>query len=891
MTTKMNTLYLFMFLCLLAGTRLTAQTAVCKAEVTKGTATSSCLSSINFDDIDDGSSDFDTYTLSQTEFTGPGSYPVTLTVTNTNGNSSSCESNVVVVDDVRPTPYVRSQVFVRLDMDNTKTLTPEMFDVGSFDNCSGISYMTVTPSVVTCNDISPVTVEVRVYDNAGNWDYAITSANLSNAQNSVQTLVCNSGIVVILGAGETKEIFTNEVLEGGPYKCWEEYDLDILENNVPRANNFVSSADVQKNIVARVKDITTNNTCWGTITVIGPDCAELNICDTKSRCDDEGDCNSGHTLSDDVEWPCDLVIVDVPFEIFNNPTPLALATFTGQDIDEMQPFLYNGDPLCNATVSKAYYDTYAPSGGGRLIQRTWTVIHWASTQSYSYVQEISMNSPVTNNCEICDTSAWNTPITDCIGGHSDTDAVEWPSDITVTSKRVSPVDLSYEPGINPNDVKPVLSENCASYFLISYTDVIFDFTPDSILVERTWSLLNTLNAVEYTYIQRIHIINPIQDGSVKVCVRQLNGNTLNNVELYPGNVIETGPCKEFDFDPTNTLVKPSKASTDYLSGVDLADLILLYEHILGIRVLEPSQVLSGDINGNNGVSTLDVVLLTKMINGETVNLAQWPSPWKFMYQDLYPSLSNIRNQVTLQSFNTPLYGHHFIGYKLGDINNSYFESNLQTIPVDVFDEIITAGEIYTVPVYSNDDINANGIQFKIHKNGKTEIREVQSSFFEKFEITEYETYYSIIGFNGKFEASNIKTEDLFLNITFKALQNSILSEALIMFDEGHNKFILAGSYAALPFKVTFEDIISGNQQIHLNDGIAVYPNPASDKLYVKGLTTDNQTEIWNMSGTLINQDKKQQNEMIDISQLLPGVYVLKVKTSEGIKQSVRFVKF
>ncbi|MBK8819900.1 MAG: hypothetical protein IPN49_12745 [Saprospiraceae bacterium] len=43
-----------------------------------------------------------------------------------------------------------------------------MFDARSFDNCTGISHITVTPSVVTCNDVSPKTVEVRVYDNAGN---------------------------------------------------------------------------------------------------------------------------------------------------------------------------------------------------------------------------------------------------------------------------------------------------------------------------------------------------------------------------------------------------------------------------------------------------------------------------------------------------------------------------------------------------------------------------------------------------------------------------------------------------------------------------------------------------------------------------------------------------
>lgn len=891
MTTKIFTFCLFILIWTNIGTPLDAQTALCKSQIVKSTASNSCMAVIGFTDVDNGSTDFDTYTISQTEFTGPGNFQVTLTVTNNNGNSASCESSLTIVDDIKPVPYVKSQVYVKLDMDNTKTLTPEMFDAGSFDNCTGISHMTVTPSVVTCNDISPVTVEVRVYDNAGNWDFALTSVNLSNAQNHVQVLACNDVIVVVLSEGETKEIFTNEVLEGGPYKCWEEYDLDILENNMLRPDNMVTTADVQKNLVVRVRDITTNNTCWGTISVLGPDCAEINICDTKSRCEAEGDCTSGHSLSDDVEWPCDLLLLNVPLSLINNPTPAALANFTGQSIDEIQPYLFNGDPLCNVAVSKTYYDTYVNIGSGRLISRTWTILHWASAETFTYVQKLSLDIHPGNNCTICDTLAWNTPVTGCSGGHSTTDAVEWPADLTVTTIRVSPVDLSYEPGINPNDVKPVLSENCKSNFLTTYTDVTYDFTPDSMVIERTWSLVNTKINVEYSYVQRILILDPGQDGNVKVCVRRLNGSTIKNVELYPGNVIETGPCKEFTFDPANTLVKPSKESTDYLSGVDLADLILLHEHILAIKMLEPSQILAGDFNGNGALTTFDLYNITRMINGETVNLVEWPSPWKFMYQDLYPSLLNVRDQVTLQPFNTNLYGHHFIGYKLGDINNSYEESNLRTIEVEVFDEIITSGETYTSPLFSNDDIYANGIQFKIHKNGKAEIKEVQSSFFNKFEITEYETYYSIIGYNENFEASNIKKEDLFLNITFKALQNSILSEALILFDEGHNKFILAESYASLPFKVSFEDIISGNQQVHHNGGISVYPNPASDKLYIKGLTTNSHTDILNMSGALIYQGKKRHNEMIDISQLLPGVYVLKVKTSEGITQSVRFVKF
>ncbi|MBK8854153.1 MAG: hypothetical protein IPN10_08605 [Saprospiraceae bacterium] len=93
----------------------------------------------------------------------------------------------------------------------------------------------------------------------------------------------------------------------------------------------------------------------------------------------------------------------------------------------------------------------------------------------------------------------------------------------VTSKRVSPVDLSYEPGINPNDVGNCFEENCTSYFLSSYSDVIGDFTSGQIPVERTWSLLNTMKGVEYSCNQRINILNPYPK---RKCYRFVSDNSM-----------------------------------------------------------------------------------------------------------------------------------------------------------------------------------------------------------------------------------------------------------------------------------------------------------------------------------------------------------------------------
>jgi hypothetical protein len=284
MKTNFLPTFLLMVMCLFTETILNAQTALCKPLISKSTGSTNCTATIEFEDIDNGSSDYDLYSLSEMTFNGPGTFVITLTVSKNNGSSSTCESTISVIDDVKPIPFVKSQVFVRLDMDNTKTLTPDIFDLGSSDNCTGISHFTITPSEVTCDDISPVQVELRVYDHAGNWDYANVLVNLSNSQNPISAIVCNSEITVILSEGESEEIFTNMVLEGGPYKCWENYNLDILENNIVRPDNFVTFNDIQKNLIVRVTDIISNTPCWANLIVTGENCAVINICDTKSKC-------------------------------------------------------------------------------------------------------------------------------------------------------------------------------------------------------------------------------------------------------------------------------------------------------------------------------------------------------------------------------------------------------------------------------------------------------------------------------------------------------------------------------------------------------------------------------------------------------------------------------
>jgi len=95
-----------------------------------------------------------------------GSNSVTLTVTDVNGNSSSCTSIVTVEDNVAP-DAICQDITVTLDALGVATITAADIDGGSMDAC-GIDTMTISNSFYDCTDIGLDTVMLTVIDSSGN---------------------------------------------------------------------------------------------------------------------------------------------------------------------------------------------------------------------------------------------------------------------------------------------------------------------------------------------------------------------------------------------------------------------------------------------------------------------------------------------------------------------------------------------------------------------------------------------------------------------------------------------------------------------------------------------------------------------------------------------------
>ena len=141
--------------------------------------------------VDNGSFDNCGYTmaLSKTNFTCAdlGINAVTLTVTGINGTTATANANVTVVDNILPTVRTNN-LFVNLDANGKASITKDLINNGSYDNC-GISNISLSKTSFTCTDIGTNTVTLTVYDKSGNSNTQTASVTVRDNMSPILMLI------------------------------------------------------------------------------------------------------------------------------------------------------------------------------------------------------------------------------------------------------------------------------------------------------------------------------------------------------------------------------------------------------------------------------------------------------------------------------------------------------------------------------------------------------------------------------------------------------------------------------------------------------------------------------------------------------------------------------
>ncbi|HLP21235.1 MAG TPA: T9SS type A sorting domain-containing protein, partial [Chitinophagales bacterium] len=71
--------------------------------------------------------------------------------------------------------------------------------------------------------------------------------------------------------------------------------------------------------------------------------------------------------------------------------------------------------------------------------------------------------------------------------------------------------------------------------------------------------------------------------------------------------------------------------------------------------------------------------------------------------------------------------------------------------------------------------------------------------------------------------------------------------------------------------------------------LRVYPNPATDRLFILAPLLPTEVNIYNIAGSLVNHTMHPANGVIDISTLPAGIYIAEVKAN-GTTARCRWVK-
>ncbi|MCR9289042.1 MAG: T9SS type A sorting domain-containing protein [Bacteroidetes bacterium] len=163
-----------------------APVAICKDHIVL--LNSSGVGNLSVSDVDNGSSDNCGITNSSIDLPSSfscndiGVHLVTLSLTDANGNSSSCTANVTVADDIDPEANCKDITITCSG--GVVTINPLQVDDGSSDNCT--FSLSLDQTVLTCSS-TPVTVTLTATDDSGNVDdcTSLVSFNVQSGSTSI----------------------------------------------------------------------------------------------------------------------------------------------------------------------------------------------------------------------------------------------------------------------------------------------------------------------------------------------------------------------------------------------------------------------------------------------------------------------------------------------------------------------------------------------------------------------------------------------------------------------------------------------------------------------------------------------------------------------------------
>ena len=177
-------------------------------------------------------------------------------------------------------------------------------------------------------------------------------------------------------------------------------------------------------------------------------------------------------------------------------------------------------------------------------------------------------------------------------------------------------------------------------------------------------------------------------------------------------------------------VTPTK-DINPLNGVSTFDLVLISKHILGITTFDsPYKYIAADVNKSGTITAFDMVQLRQLILNITETFPANDS-WRFVdaayeFTSANPASEGFGEAYSITGLNTNMENVNFVGVKVGDVNGNAQANSLLgaesrsvagTFELTTAEQFVSAGQQVTVSFTADQLANIEGYQFTMNYAG------------------------------------------------------------------------------------------------------------------------------------------------------------------------------
>ena len=222
-----------------------------------------------------------------------------------------------------------------------------------------------------------------------------------------------------------------------------------------------------------------------------------------------------------------------------------------------------------------------------------------------------------------------------------------------------------------------------------------------------------------------------------------------------------------------------------LNGVSTFDLVLISKHILGITQFDsPYKYIAADVNKSGSITAFDMVQLRQLI----LNIrSEFPSndSWRFVdashdFASANPASEDFSEFYTINTLSGDMINLDFVGVKVGDVNGNAQANSLLgaesrstngALTLTAADRFVEVGEAVTVAFTAADIASAQGYQFTMNFAGQNADVVEGVAKTANFNTTMADRGVIATSWNGEATAN-----DVLFSLTFNATASGLLSE-------------------------------------------------------------------------------------------------------------------